>query len=107
MITFNGLKFAKNNSELVDSLFASGGTCAGLYKRTKNGTKLYMPNGELFAYIVHNPKQGYFAVSAGIRNGKAFYLFSTTGAGERYLKLDTVPYLEQSDMIREFAEKFN
>lgn len=32
MITLNGKKFAKNDSEFIDSLFHSGGTCVGYYK---------------------------------------------------------------------------
>jgi hypothetical protein len=101
MITFNGLKFAKNNSELVDSLFTSGGTCAGLYKRTMNGTKLYRPNGELFAYIVHNPKQGYFVVSAGMREDRPFYMYSTCSIDEKYLKLENVGPIATAALIKE------
>lgn len=40
MITFNGVKFAKNDKEMTDSLFQQGGTCAGFYKVTKRGIQL-------------------------------------------------------------------
>ena len=100
MITFNGLQFAKNSDELVSSLFNAGGTASGIYKQSKNGTKLYMPNGELFAYVIHNSRQGYFAVSAGMNNGKPFYMHALSSSAEKYLGFDTVRYSEQSDVIK-------
>jgi hypothetical protein len=100
MLNFNGLKFAKNSDELVSTLFQSGGTASGTYKSGKNGTNLYMPNGELFAYIVHNSRQGYFAVSAGMHNGKPFYMHGTTEQAEKYLRLDTLRYSDTAEVIR-------
>lgn len=89
MITINGLKFAPNSAELVNTLFQNGGTAYGTYKRRKNGTHLYRANGELFAYIVHNPKQGYFSVSACMRDGVPFYLYGMTDDDEKLLRLDS------------------
>jgi len=100
MIDINGKKFARNSAELVSTLFQSSGTACGTYKRGKNGTKLFRANGELFAYIVHNPKQGYFAVSAGMREGRAFYMHGMTAEADRLLGFDVVPYSRQSDVIR-------
>lgn len=100
MIEINGRKFARNSAELVSTLFQSSGTAYGTYRTSKNGTKLYRANGELFAYIVHNPKQGYFAVSAGIINGRPFYMHGMTAEAERLLGFDDVPYSRQADVIR-------
>ena len=100
MIEFNGLKFARNSAEMVSTLFQSNGTAYGTYKRTKRGTKLYRANGELFAYIVHNPKQGYFAVSAGINSdGKPFYMHALTESDEKLLGFNAIPYGQQSAFI--------
>jgi hypothetical protein len=99
MIVFNGMKFAKNQTELVNSLFNTGGTCSGLYRKTKNGTKLYKGNGELFAYIVHNDKQGYFVVSACEHDGKARYMFGLCSLDEQYLGLSGKGMAETKELI--------
>ena len=109
MITFNGLTFAKNANELVESLFINDGTgtASGLYKTTKRGTKLYKPNGELFAYIVHNSKQGYFVVSASMREGKPFYMFSICSLDEKYLGIDKIGMLDLHNLVKSFVKQFN
>ena len=40
MITLNGVKLAKNDTEFIDSLFDKGGTCAGYYKVTKRNIEI-------------------------------------------------------------------
>ena len=100
MLNFNGLKFAKNEKELVDSLFTAGGTANGLYKRLKRHTLLYKPGGELFACIIHNHKQGYFVVSASEREGKPFFMYALCSDDERYLGLASIPLCKQEQMIR-------
>lgn len=40
MLTLNGKKFARNDSEFTDSLFQSGGTCVGFYKPRRNSIVL-------------------------------------------------------------------
>ncbi len=101
MLTFNGKKYARNESELVDTLFKSGGTANGLYKTTKNKTLLYKPNGELFACISHNQKQGYFAVSASIQRDKPYFMYALCQPDEKYLGLDCIPYGQVAMLIRE------
>ena len=51
MFKFNGLTFARNNAEMVNSLFTSGGTCAGFYKRISGGFQLFNLQRELFAFV--------------------------------------------------------
>ena len=41
MVVLNGKRYAKNNKELIDSLFAKGGTCCGFYKRQGPQVKLF------------------------------------------------------------------
>jgi hypothetical protein len=101
MLNLNGKRFARNSAELVSTLFQSGGTACGTYKRNKNGTRLYRTNGELFAYIVHNPKQGYFAVSAGITtDGKPFYMQALCKSDKWTLGFNVVSDSVQSEIIR-------
>lgn len=107
MIEFNGVKFAKNNKELVESLFHAGGTASGTYKHTARGTKLYKGNGELFAYVVHNDKQGYFVVSASLHNAKPFYMYGMNSLDAKYLGLDSLGYMAQYDAVKSFAKQFN
>lgn len=100
MIEFNGRKYAKNANELVNSLFTGSGTAHGMYKTTKNGTKIYKPDGSLFAYIVHNAKQGYFAVSAFTFHGKPFYMNGTTAEADHFLGFADMRGPAQRDTIR-------
>jgi len=40
MINLNGKQFAKNDNEMIDSLFTGGNTCTGFYKVNKTSTTL-------------------------------------------------------------------
>lgn len=66
MLNFNGKTYARNDAEFTGSLFRPGNTCHGFYKQTKGGFRLYDMQKNLRAYIVHNPRQGYFTVSASM-----------------------------------------
>ena len=101
MITFNGKRYVKNASALVDTLFTGGGTASGMYKQTPRGTKLYKPNGELFAYVVHNDKQGYFVVNASMDEGKPRYMFGLGSMQAQYLGIGDIGLQDISRMIRD------
>ena len=101
MITFNGKRYVKNASALVDTLFTGGGTASGIYKQTPRGTKLYKPNGELFAYVVHNDKQGYFVVTASLAEGKPHYMHGLCSIDAHYLGIGNIGLQDISRMIRE------
>jgi hypothetical protein len=105
MLVFNGKKYAKNNNELVSSLFHPCGTCNGLYKTSSNGTHLYRPTGELFAYIVHNDKQGYFVVTAHMDNGKKRYMFALCSVDEKYLGLSGIGKCETEQIIKRDCQR--
>ena len=51
MIILNNKKFAENETEFTESLFNSGGTCAGYAKRLKRQIKLYNIQKELIGTI--------------------------------------------------------
>jgi hypothetical protein len=85
MLLFNGKMFAKNNKEMVDSLFVSGGTCIGFYKATKTGFKLFNLQHELFAFV--SPSKGIVVTANTQSDGKARYMFSTCRYTEQYLGL--------------------
>ena len=94
MITFNGNKFAKTESEFTNSLFESGGTCLGYYRKVKGGIKLLDHNKELFAFIVSRGHES-FIVSATQKKGKrAVYMFSTSSIDDKKLGLDKLAYSE-------------
>ena len=79
MITFSNKTYAKNDKEMVNSLFTSGGTCAGFYKKRKNGFLILDLQKKPFAFIVSNPSQGYFVVNATkTDDGKLFFNYSTS-----------------------------
>ena len=54
MITLNGTKFARNNSEFVDSLFDKGGTCSGYYKVNKCSVSILDHNKNKVGVIANN-----------------------------------------------------
>lgn len=93
MITFSNKTYAKNDKEMVNSLFTPGGTCAGFYKKLKNGFLILDLQKNPFAFIVSNKKQGYFVVNATkTKEGKLFYNYSTSEEVERILGIDNKPY---------------
>ena len=71
MIVLNGKKFAKNAKEFTDSLFQSGGTCVGYYKRTKGGNvRLYDQQHNLVGCVTTNKV---LACATKLDNGKVWY----------------------------------
>ena len=103
MIIFNGLNYAKNDKELVASLFNKGGTCNGFYKVVKGGIKLYRViegDKQLEAFIKREPYNS-FVVTATQAKGKTRYMFSTTKQTERWLGLDGVGYMDTINACQE------
>ena len=93
MITFNGIKFAKNANEFTSSLFAKGGTCYGYYKITSKGIQLLDMQKNIFAFIVNNKHNEQFIVSCSrMDNGRIRYMFSTTTQHDKLLGLDKIGY---------------
>jgi hypothetical protein len=61
MIDINGVKFAKNNSDFIDSLFSKK-TCYGFYKKLKNKIIFQDHQKVAFLALVKN-KNGVFLVN--------------------------------------------
>jgi hypothetical protein len=97
-VSFNGLAFAKLGAHEPSAL---PGQYHGFYRAKPSGVHLYDREGTLQAFIVANPQQGYFAVTASTQpDGRPRYMHSTCDATERWLKLDTLRYSEQHDAAR-------
>lgn len=97
MLQFNKLTFAPHGTELSD-------TDHGFYKRSEVGVHLYKRCGSLEAFIVNNPRQGKFIVSATDREGHPRYLHSTSSLTERWLGMEGRGLLFEHDSIN--AMKF-
>lgn len=75
----------------------------GFYRVGDGRTHLYDHNGALAALVLHNHRQGHFVVTASIRNGKPWYMFSTCSTTETWLGLDALRHSEQEAAVRAFA----
>jgi hypothetical protein len=74
MITINGYKFAEKESEIVDSLFKSGGTVSGRAKRYKRRIIFYAMQGKPFAFVNQENVTGN---ATTLENGKIWYGYGT------------------------------
>ena len=107
MLVFNGLKYARNETEFTNSLFESNGTCNGFYKVVKNGIRLMDMQGELRAFICKN--DGGFVVSA-VRvpsmNNRIRYMFSTTDHDEAWLGISGMGLRDQHEQCKKVLREF-
>ena len=101
-ITFpSGVYFTKK-SEMVNSLFVSGGTASGYFQRFNNGILFNTPTGEPKIFQVANSYNEIFFVSCSRQiDGKIRYSFSTTTKDDQWLGLDSIGWIAQ----HELAEK--
>ena len=107
MIELNGHKFAKTNSEFIDSLFEQGGTCYGFYKQYKNRIVLQDQHHKPFAALVRNHEGNHF-VSCTDHYGPLRYSFALTSQDEKLFSLDSMGYMARCEYIDQLAnELFN
>ena len=100
MLTFNNKTFAKNADEFTSSLFTSGGTCSGFYKKTVNGIRLYNLKNMLVGFIVNNKHGERFIVSAGLNSeGKAFFMNGASSTLEKWLGIDGMSAANERKLI--------
>ena len=64
MLCVGKRRFVPSAQALVDSLFLAGGTADGIFKVRANGVLFCAPNGEPVAFLVANPAQDQFFVTA-------------------------------------------
>jgi hypothetical protein len=91
MINFNGVLFAKNEKELIESVFnpVKGSSASGIYKRNKSGYVLMKAGGDVFAFVrVGNDPL--VMTCKRLENGKLWYSYASLFVRE-FLGLDQVP----------------
>lgn len=90
-----------------DKLFAPLGgqvsaDCIGFFKTNADrGVHLYQLNGELEAYMVSNPQQGHFIVSASMQYDVPRYMHSTCSLTETWLGIENMGLTQEHDAVRE------
>jgi hypothetical protein len=92
--------FARSPSALVETLFKpiDGKTASGLFRARKNGVLFMRPDATTCGFLVANPGQGQFFVTAHkTQDQKTRYMFSTSEETERFLGLTELGYREQLD----------
>ena len=90
MLTINNIKYAKNDDELIESLFTSGGTANGFYKVKKNGILISNIKNEPFAFICNNNPSHPFFVSCSIE--------------DKIFGLDKLSYIEEINLAKSIIE---
>ncbi len=96
MLTFNGLKFAKNAAEFIESLFEQSGTCHGFYKITSRGIRLYDHRHTIRAFIPHNMPLivSCIQLEKGLR-----YSYALSSLDEKWLGLVDMSFSEECALI--------
>ena len=86
MITLNGNNFAETEKEFIESLFSTGGTCAGYAKRNKTSVTLKNIQGEKIGVINNH---GVLCKATKLEGGQWWYSHGTiteVGAYEDYMQ---------------------
>ena len=90
--------FVSKPAELVDSLFAVGGTANGFYKVRKTGVLFSDMKGEPFAFLVANRFNERFFVSCSRQpDGRIWYGHSTDEISERKLGIAHLSYRQNHE----------
>lgn len=97
MITLNGKKFAETQSEFIDSLFDSGGTCVGFAKRNKKSVTLFDHQNNKIGVI---NSQGVLCAATKLDNGRYWYSHADIPEIGRYES-----YMQQVNECRELVGK--
>ncbi len=96
MLCVGKRRFVPTKQTLVDSLFLAGGTADGIFKVRANGVLFCAPSGEPVAFLVANPAQEQFFVSAWKCDlGRTRYSFGLTDAGAQALGVGHLSWAEQ------------
>jgi hypothetical protein len=82
MITLYGKKYAKNDREAIDSLFAPGGTVNGFYKRTSGGIVLLDLQRNERGFV---RKDGLGPVSVTRVHGRRYYMQAASSKDATWL----------------------
>ena len=104
MIEVNGVKFAKTESEFVDSLFNIGGTATGFYKRYKNRIIFSDKDHKPMAALVRNRHGSHFVGCSKTEHGIR-YMYSMDSLSERLFGMDEMGYMDQMEFIDGLTEQ--
>lgn len=100
MFVINGRKFARTDTEFVESLFHSGGTCVGYYKRTRHGILLMDHQKNVIGFCKTDSNFTGLVSAYRTDNGRIRYMFGICGSLENLVGFDLVPFGQQSDIIK-------
>lgn len=102
MIELAGKKYARNNAELVDTLFQGPVTAAGFYRKLQNGVLFLDHQKKPFAAAVRDVTNGgcFFVNATRSENGRTRYNFSTNELTEKQLDIDGLTYSKQHDAAK-------
>jgi hypothetical protein len=93
VLVFNDLKFLPRGVAVTPGYH-------GTYSaNASRGFHLYKPSGQLEAYIVNNPQQGRFVVTASITRGVPRYMFSTCSLTEEWLNMTGMGLLLVDELV--------
>ena len=104
MISINGRKFAKNDSEFVDSLFNNDGTCDGYYKVMKRNIMFYdMQKKPSFTVTVNKWNEVLFSNARQLDDGKIWYSYLGQEKA-KYLGIESL--VTQDDIAKSLAREY-
>jgi len=93
MLHYANRTYAKNSNEMMESLFTGPTTPNGFYKKRENGWLLLDMQERPIAFVVANPKQGYFAVTAWrAENGRVRYMSALDSITHARIGLEGLSY---------------
>lgn len=72
MITLNGKRLARNDSEMIESLFHPGGTCVGFYKPNRKSIFILNMQKERVGVI---SKHGVLGCATKLDDGRFWYSY--------------------------------
>lgn len=100
-----GNRYFVLQGKLVDTLFNPGGTASGEYRPIRGGVQFFLPNGNLFAFLVIRPAEAWF-VSASKVNGQTWYSYGLCVSDAEKLGLGRMGYAAQRDIAENLAPNF-
>jgi hypothetical protein len=93
MLHYANRTYAKNSTEMMESLFTGPTTPSGFYKKRANGWLLLDLQERPIAFVVANQKQGYFAVTAWrTEDGQVRYMNALDSITHARLGLEGIAY---------------
>lgn len=97
-LTFNGREFAPRGEALPAG-------ASGFFEADRVGIHLYKPSGHVAAFLVANPSQGFFAVTARPYEGRVRYMFACDDETESWLGVAGMQSSYEESLIREAASQ--